>query len=165
MRFNWINLINMVAVVWLILTHVIVARKGLSDSFSSKHLIVNILEQIGRYGCMALMILPIFTSGWKFGFGSAAEMLIWICLTILLLAIYSFLWTKKANGGVFVLYGLAFVPAVLFLLNGILLRHPALVAASLVFGVFHFLIVKENMKSSTKLSLPRSESERKNGGC
>ena len=165
MRFNWINLINMAAVVWLILINVIVARKGLSDSFSSKHLIVNILEQIGRYGCMALMILPIFTSGWKFGFGSAAEMLIWICLTILLLAIYSFLWTKKANDGMFVLYGVAFVPAVLFLLNGILLRHPALVAASLVFGVFHFLIVKENMNSSTKLSLPRSESERKNGGC
>ncbi len=72
---------------------------------------------------------------------------------------------KKANGGVFVLYGLAFVPVALFLMNGIILRHPALVAASLVFGVFHFLIVKENMNSSTKLSLPRSESERKNGGC
>ena len=155
----------MAAVVWLVLINIIVARKGLSDSFNSKHLFVNILEQIGRYSCMVLMILPIFTSGWKFGFGSVAEMLIWICLTILLLAIYSFLWTKKANGGVFVLYGLAFVPAVLFLLNGILLRHPALVAASLVFGFFHFLIVKENMKSSTKLSLPRSESERKNGGC
>ena len=145
MDFNSINLINMAAVAWLIQINVIIVRKGSSDRFSSKHLIVNILEQIGRYGCMALMVLPIFTSGWKFGFGSVAEMLIWICFTILLLAIYSFLWTKKANGGVFVLYGLAFVPAVLFLLNGILLRHPALVVASLVFGVFHFLIVKENI--------------------
>ena len=135
----------MAAVVWLILINVIAARKGLSDSFNSKHLIVNIFEQIGRYGCMALMILPVFTSGWKFGFGSVAEMLVWISLTILLLVIYSFLWVKKANGGVFVLYGLAFVPAVLFLLNGVLLRHPALVAAALVFGVFHFLIVKENV--------------------
>ena len=124
--------------------NVIVARKGLSDNFNSKHLAVNIFEQIGRYGCMALMILPVFTRGWEFGFGSVAEMLIWICLTALLLAIYSFLWSKKANGGVFVLYGLALVPAVLFLLNGILLCHPALIAASLVFGISHFLIVKEN---------------------
>ena len=85
----------MAAVVWLVLINIIVARKGLSDSFNSKHLFVNILEQIGRYSCMVLMIFPIFTSGWKFGFGSVAEMLIWICLTILLLAIYSFLWTKK----------------------------------------------------------------------
>ena len=123
----------------------IVPRKGLSDSFNSKHLIVNIFEQIGRYVCMALMILPMFTRGWKFGFRSVTEMLVWICLTILLLVTYSFLWVKKANGGVFVLYGLAFVPAVLFLLNGILLRHPALVAASLVFWFFHFLIVKENI--------------------
>ncbi len=145
MRFNWINWINMTAVVWLILINVIAARKGLSDSFNSKHLIVNIFEQIGRYGCMALMILPMFTRGWKFGFGSVTEMLVWICSTILFLVIYSFLWVKKANGGVFVLYGLAFVPAVLFLLNGILLRHPVLAAASLVFGVFHFLIVKENV--------------------
>ncbi len=145
MRFNWINWINMAAVVWLILINVIVARKGLSDSFNSKHLIVNILEQIGRYGCMVLMILPIFTSGWKFGFGSVVGMLIWISLTILLLVIYSFLWVKKTNGKVFVFYGLALVPAVLFLLNGIILRHPALVVTSLVFGIFHFLIVKENI--------------------
>lgn len=145
MSFNWINWINMAAVVWIILINVIVARKGLSDSFNSKHFIVNVFEQIGRYGCMALMILPIFIRGWKFGFRSVTEMLVWICLTILLLVIYSFLWTKKANGGVFVLYWLAFVPVVLFLLNGILLRHPALIAASLVFGVCHFLIVKENI--------------------
>ena len=145
MSFNWINWINIAAVEWLIVINLIVARKGLSDSFNSKHLIVNILEQIGRYGCMVLMILPMFTRGWKFGFRSVTEMLVWICLTILLLVIYSFLWIKKANGGVFVLYGLALVPAVLFLLNGILLRHPALVAASLVFGVCHFLIVKENI--------------------
>ena len=94
---------------------------------------------------MALMILPMFTRGWKFGFRFVTEMLVWVFFTILLLLIYSLLWVKKANGGVFVLYGLAFVPAVLFLLNGILLRHPALVAAALIFGVFHFLIVKENI--------------------
>ena len=145
MSLNWINWINIAAVEWLIIINLIAVRKGLSDSFNSKHLIVNILEQIGRYGCMVLMILPMFTRGWKFGFRSVTEMLVWICLTILLLVIYSFLWIKKANGGVFVLYGLALVPAVLFLLNGILLRHPALIAASLVFGVCHVLIVKENI--------------------
>ena len=145
MSFSWINWINMAAVVWLILINMIVARKGLSDSFNSKYLIVNIFEQIGRYACMALMILPIFTKGWKFGFDSVTEMLIWICATILLLVIYSFLWVKKANGGAFILYGLVFVPVILFLLNGILLRHPALIVASLLFGVFHFLIVKENV--------------------
>ena len=144
MRFNWINGINM-AVVWLIVINIIAARKGSSDSFKSKHLFVNILEQIGRYACMALMILPMFTRGWEFGFDSITEMCIWICASVLLLTIYSLLWVKKATGGAFVLYGLALVPAVLFLSNGILLRHPALAAAALVFGVFHFIVVKENV--------------------
>lgn len=144
MSFSWINWINMAVVVYLILINIIVARKGLSDSFNSKHLAINILEQIGRYGCMILMIFPIFTRGWEFGFKSVTEMLIWICLTVLLLVIYSLLWVKKANGGVGVLYGLAIIPIVLFLMNGFLLWHPALVVVSLVFGVSHFIIVKEN---------------------
>ena len=98
MSFGWINWINMATVVCLILINIIAARKGMADSFDSKYLTVNILEQIGRYGCMALMILPIFTKGWKFGFNSATEMIIWICLTILLLLIYTLLWIRKANG-------------------------------------------------------------------
>ena len=145
MWFGWINWINIAVVACLILINIIVARKGLSDSFNSKHMTVNILEQIGRYGCMAFMILPIGVRNWKFGFGAVTEMLLWVCLTILLLGIYSFLWLMKAKGGVGILYGLAIVPVVLFLLNGILLRHPALVIASLVFGICHFTIVKENV--------------------
>ena len=145
MSFGWINWINTAAVVCLILINVIVAQKGLSDSFSSKHMTVNILEQIGRYGCMALMILPIGVRNWKFGFGSVTEMLLWISLTIVLLGIYGLLWFRKAKGGAGILYGLAIVPVILFLMNGILLQHPALVVASLVFGVCHFLIVKENV--------------------
>lgn len=145
MRFDWINWINTAVVAYLILINSIFAKKGQSDNFSSKYLTVNILEQIGRYGSIALMILPIFVSNGKFGFGSVTEMLLWVCLTILLLLIYSVLWLKKAKGSAGILYGLAIIPVVLFLMNGILLRHPALVVASLVFGIFHCIIVKENV--------------------
>ena len=147
MRFGWINWINMAVVAYLILINMIVAKKGQSDSFCSKYLIVNILEQIGRYGCMAFMILPIFAENREFGFGSVMEWLLWICLTILLPGIYSLLWLKKAKGGVGILYGLAIIPVVLFLANGILLRHPALVVSPFVFGVCHLIIIKENVSS------------------
>ena len=145
MRFGWINWINIATVLYLILVNILAARKGLAGSFNSKYLAVNVFEQIGRYGCMALMIFLIFTKGWKFGFSSVIEMLIWICLTILLLLIYGLLWVKKPDGRAGVYYGLAIIPVVLFLLNGILLRHLTLVIVSLVFGVFHFIIVKENV--------------------
>ena len=149
MSFGWINWINLAAVVYLILVNVIAAGKKLADSFSSKHLAINILEQIGRYGCMFFMIVPIGLSGWKpgfhkFGFNSVAEMLIWLCLTILLAIVYGILWLKKAKGGRGVLYGLAIVPVLLFLMNGILLRHTALIVTALIFGVFHVVIVREN---------------------
>ena len=146
MRFSWINWINMAAVVYLILINIIATRKEKPKGFHSKHLAVNIIEQIGRYGCIVFMILPIFTKSGKFGFNSVEEMLIWLCLTIIILVIYNILWIKKAHGGASVLYGLAVVPVVLFLLNGILLRHPALVVAALVFGVFHIIIVKDNIR-------------------
>lgn len=145
MNFNWINWGNMASVVCLIVINMIAVRKGASENFCSKYAAINIFEQIGRYGSMALMILPVFTRGWKFGFRSVIEMLIWACATVLLLVIYGLLWIKKSAGGTGILYGLAIVPVILFLLNGILLRHFTLIAASLIFGVFHYAIVKENV--------------------
>lgn len=145
MDFGWINWVNIIAVVYLIAINVIAARKGVSEDFCSKYQAINFFEQVGRYGSMALMIFPVFTKGWKFGFMSVTEMLVWVCSTVLLLAAYGLLWIKKPVGGVSILYGLAIIPVILFLLNGILLRHPALVVASLIFGAFHIAIVKENV--------------------
>ena len=149
MSFGWINWINLAAVAYLVLVNVIAAGKKQAGSFRSKHTAINVLEQIGRYGCMIFMIVPIGLPDWKpgflkFGFHSVAEMIIWLCLTILLTIIYGILWLKKAKGGRGVLYGLAIVPVILFLMNGILLRHTALIVTALIFGVFHVAIVREN---------------------
>lgn len=64
---------------------------------------------------------------------------------MLLLPLYGWLWWKKAAHGAKVLYGLAAVPPVLFLMNGVLLGHALLVIASLIFGVSHVAIVNENV--------------------
>ena len=79
------------------------------------------------------MVLPIWIKNWKFSFRSVGEMLLWIVSIVILLPVYGFLWTKKRSGGIGMLYGLAIVPVLLFLMNGISLRHYALVAASLLF--------------------------------
>lgn len=100
---------------------------------------------MGRYGSMAFIIFPAFTKGWKFGFMSVTEIFVWVFGAVLLLAVYRLLWMKKAAGGVSILYGPAIIPVILFLLNGILLRHPALVVTALIFGAFHTAIVKENI--------------------
>lgn len=145
MDFGWISWINTAVIAYLLLINAITAKKGLSDNFSSKYLIINILEQIGRYGSMVFMLLPIFVNNWKFGFKTVAEMFIWIFLTVLLLLIYTILWFQKAGGSTCISYGLAITPTGLFLLNGILLQHPALIVVSLIFGIFHIRIVRENV--------------------
>ncbi|MCM1384380.1 MAG: hypothetical protein NC243_07510 [Lachnoclostridium sp.] len=143
MDFNWINWGNIAVVGCLIIINLIAVKKGVSENFCSRYPAVNVFEQIGRYASMALMILPVFTKGWKFGFRSGLGMFIWVGGSVLLLVIYGLLWLKKSTGGVGILYGLAVVPVILFLLNGILLRHFTLVAASLIFGICHVAIVKE----------------------
>jgi hypothetical protein len=144
MKFGWINGINTAAVISLILINMIAVRKEKCSNLRSKHWMVNLFEQIGRYGCMLFMIFPFFTRNWKFGFGSVGEMLLWLGLTVLLLMIYVIFWMRKRDGRIGMMYGLAAVPVILFLMNGILLRHPALIAVSLIFGVCHLTIVREN---------------------
>ena len=143
MQFGWINAVNAFAVVFLIAANLIAVRRGVAGDFKSRYALVNVLEQIGRYGCMALMILPL-TAGWEFGFAAEWRMIAWLLLTVLLLAVYAVLWCRKRRGGTAVLYGLAVVPVCLFLMNGVLLRHWALAAAALLFGVCHIFIVHEN---------------------
>ena len=74
MDFNWINVGNLVVIMCLIAINVIAVRKKVSESFCSKYPVINIFEQIGRYGSMAFMIFPAFTKGWKFGFTGKLNM-------------------------------------------------------------------------------------------
>ena len=144
MIFGWINAVNAAAVVFLIAVNLICMRRGLADDWKSRYAAVNVFEQVGRYGCMALMILPL-TPGWEFGFAAVWRMIAWLTLTILLLAVYAALWVCKRKGNRAVLYALAVVPVCLFFSNGVLLRHPLLAAFALLFGVFHLRIVHENV--------------------
>ncbi len=144
MTFGWINLVNAAFVVALITMSVLGQKKSGLPPMQSCRKLLNLFEQIGRYACMALMILPLLP-GFKFGFASVGAMVGWLAGSFVLLSVYTVLWTQAKRGGA-VLYGLALVPALLFLCCGALLRHWALVAAAVLFGVSHMLIVQEYRK-------------------
>lgn len=145
MKLGWISWVNAAAVFYLVAVNIVAAKKGIADDLKSDHFIINLMEQIGRYGCMIFMILPI-VKGWKFGFSSVAGMLVWLCATVILLVSYSILWLKKRRADRAVLYGLVLVPAFLFFMNGCLLHHVLLIVCSIVFGIFHFRICTESME-------------------
>ena len=144
MSFGWINLAGAVIVILLIAASMIGQKKSGLPAMQSRRMILNILEQIGRYACMALMVLPLLP-GLEFGFASVGAAVAWPVLSVTLLVFYALFWTQAKRGGA-VLYGLAIVPAVLFFQSGVFLRHWALVGAAVLFGVCHTLIVRETLK-------------------
>lgn len=89
MDFNWINVGNLVVIMCLIAINVIAVRKKVSESFCSKYPVINIFEQIGRYGSMAFMIFPAFTKG--------LEIWLYVCngnayLDVQYSSAFSYLW-------------------------------------------------------------------------
>ena len=146
MTFGWINAVNAVFVAVLIAVSVIGQRKSGLPGMKSRYLLLNILEQVGRYACMALMILPLLP-GLEFGFASVGAMTAWLALPTLILLGYALLWTQTKKGGA-VLYGLAILPALLFFACGLLLRHPALAGAAVLCGAGHALIVRETLRKA-----------------
>lgn len=150
MTFSWINAVNGGAVLLLLLCNIIAACIGIAGEMQSRHRIVNMLEQIGRYFCMALMIVPLVLGRWEFAFSAKRAFLLWITLTVILMAVYMLLWFLKRTESPIVLYGLAVIPAMLFVANGILLQHWLLLGAGLLFGTCHLWIVAEHIRSLDK---------------
>ena len=104
---------------------------------------MNLLEQVGRYACILLMWLPLLV--WEFGFASVAAMLLYFAGNGALLAAYWIVFAiygKKKNTGL--APALAILPACIFLLSGLLLRHWLLVGFACLFAVGHLYVTQKN---------------------
>jgi len=137
MEFGWINLFGAGIVVLIMIPNIIYAVRQKQDEAQAiipKYL--SACEQVGRYGCIVLMWLPLLV--WKFGFGSVEELLVYLIANGLLLLSYYLFWgfyfRKKALSNAM---ALAIIPTLIFLLSGILLRHWLLVIAAVIFGFAH----------------------------
>lgn len=137
MEFGWINLLGAVIVVLMLIPNIIYAagnKPGKPESVIPHYL--SVCEQAGRFGCMVLMWLPLFV--WKFGFRSVEDLLIYLTVNGVLLLCYYFFWMLySGKKTLFRAMALAIIPAAIFLLSGILLRHWSLVAAAALFGAAH----------------------------
>lgn len=144
MEFGMINLWNGLIVAIMMLPNLIYAGKGGEDQKAPNWLIA-VIEQVGRYGSMALMILPLGV--WKFGFPSVTAMLVYLfgngaCL-LAYLTVWAFCFKKKTFHRAM---ALAILPVCMFGLCGICLRHWLLVAAAVLFGIGHVSITYQNSK-------------------
>lgn len=143
MEFNPINGAGAALVALMLVPNIVYAVKFPGGENRCTNRVMNLLEQIGRYASMALMILPLGV--WEFGFASVAEMLVYLLGNAALLAGYWGTWLLYFRKGTAKrALTLAVLPTCIFLLSGLMLRHWLLVAAGAVFGVAHIYVTREN---------------------
>lgn len=145
MKFGWINLFGGLVVIIMLIPNVIYAVKNKGTENKCSNIVFNILEQIGRYSSMALMVLPLLI--WEFGFQSILVMMLYFLCDTFLLLIYLFVWrlyfikpTLKTA------LSLAVIPTLIFLISGVLLRHWLLITSAVLFGIGHIYVTAENNK-------------------
>ena len=144
---DWLNLPGLMMVVALLAPNLLYAlkRHGSLRRRGQESRLWTALEQLGRFGCMALMCvrLPL----WHAGFASAAAQTVWLSLTMVLLAAYVLLWVfyfhRAGSKALAVL--LAAIPSALFLLSGFLWRSFPLTLLAMLFTVAHIRVTWVNL--------------------
>ena len=141
---EWFNVFGLVFIAVIMIPNIIFAVKH-KDAFENRNQnkAIEIIEQIGRFGCFAFMIFNIpFT--W-FGWWSDESFSIYLIVDALLIVLYLTLWIvcwRKNN--VFRALALSIIPSVIFLFSGIMCRSLLLIISSLLFAPTHIFISYKN---------------------
>lgn len=145
MEFGVINVCGLIVVVLMLVPNMVYALKAKDAVYRRVNIVIEILEQIGRYSSMILMIFPLGMR--KFGFPSVTDMFVYLIGNVSLLVAYWIVWVfyfrKRSLKKAMVL---AIPPTMIFLVSGITLRHFVLIGMAIVFGISHGYITYRNNK-------------------
>ncbi len=146
MEFGWISGWGAMIVIIMLVPNIIFTIKNPHLENKCKNVIMNSIEQVGRYTSMVLMIVPVLV--WKFGFKSVLEMILYVAVTSVLLLLYLLVWlfylkSQSKNKAIL----LALLPTMIFIISGVLLRHWLLMIAGILFGIGHVYVTLQNSKS------------------
>ena len=143
---EWINVFGAVFMVIIMMPNIIYALKckdGFENTWNNKG--VEIVEQIGRFGCFGFMVINI--PGTWFGWWSDEAFAMYIIANMVLIILYCVIWIicfKKNT--LFKALALSIIPSVIFLFSGIMSRSILLIIASMLFAPAHILISYKNVK-------------------
>ena len=107
--------------------------------------ILEIFEQIGRYGCFFCMMFNI--SGTYFGFSSIFSFRIYLIINGILIFSYCLIWiTHFRKNTLFRAISLSVIPSIIFLFSGIISKSILLIIFAIIFAPCHIAISVENQK-------------------
>ena len=140
---SWLNIFGLIIVALILIPNIIYAIAVKGQKNKCKNMFMNILEQVGRYACMLLMIFNVGIA--EFGFSNVALFLAYLFGNAVLLVAYWVVWMlyfKKPSFGKQI--ALAVIPTAIFLLCGVTMGHWLLVVFAVVFGVAHVYVTCKN---------------------
>ena len=120
-------------------------KDGFENNWHSKT--VEILDQVGRFGCMIFMFIVIP----EISFSSDESFALYIIVNMALLLLYCLLWIvffKKNNMAKAV--SLSVIPSVIFLFSGIMSFNIPLIIAAVILSPCHILISVKNVTEKEK---------------
>lgn len=143
---DWINIYGLIFVIIIMIPNIIFAIKckgGFENKWKNK--VVEIFEQIGRFGCFGFMMIHI--PGTWFGWRSDEAFAIYLVVDVILTILYCIIWIVcfKKNS-IFRALALSIIPSILFLFSGIMSRSVLLIVSSILFAPSHIAISYKNAK-------------------
>lgn len=143
---EWINIFGAIFIAVIMIPNIIYALKckdGFKNKWSNKA--VEVIEQIGRFGCFGCMIFHI--PGTWFGWWSDEAFAIYLVVNSVLILLYCLIWIICfRKNTVFRALALSVIPSVVFLFSGIMSRSVLLIVAAVLFAPAHILISYKNTK-------------------
>lgn len=143
---EWLNLFGLGFMIVIMSPNIIYAIKykdGFQNKWNNKRL--EMIEQIGRFGCFGFMIINI--PGTWFGWWSDEAFAVYLIVNSILVLIYCAIWIicfKKNT--IFRALALSIIPSVVFLFSGIMSRSVLLIVSSILFAPSHIMISYRNAK-------------------
>lgn len=142
-----INIFGLIIVLLILVPNIIYAIKVKDHENKCQNKLMNILEQIGRYGCMFLMVFNIGIV--EFGFNSVRMILTYLFGNGMLLISYWVIWILYFKKPEYLKQiSLAVIPTIIFILSGITSLHILLIVFGIIFGVGHIYVTHQNRVSS-----------------
>lgn len=143
---GWFNVFGTIIIAIIMIPNIVFAIKC-KDEFQNKYQnkVVEIVEQIGRYGCFVFMMfnIPGTVLGWYFD----NAIVIYKVVDIVLVLLYCIIWIVCFNkNNMFRALALSVIPSVLFFFSGVVSLSIPLIVASLLFAPSHILLSYKNAK-------------------
>lgn len=140
---QWLNVSGLVFMAVIMIANIIYALKH-KDAAENKKVGkgLEVMEQIGRYGCMIFMIINI--PGTRFGWWSQGAFTAYLAVDALLVALYCLLWAVCRKKTLLRALALSALPSAVFLFSGIMGRSILLILSALIFAPSHILISCKN---------------------